>query len=607
MDTIRHRGPDDSGVHVEGTSALGFRRLSILDLTAAGHQPMLSGDGRFAMVFNGEIYNYVELRAELRALGHSFRSSGDSEVLLAAYGQWGAKCVDRLRGMFAFCIVDRTSRAVFAARDRFGIKPLYLQETAEGVLLASEIKAIRRAALREARPNVPRFAQWLADGRMDALPNSAETFLEGVEQVMPGTTLTISPTGVVSRQRYYSPDWIPETGAASADEFGALLDDAIRLHLRSDVPIGVMLSGGMDSVSLTCRFSALTGGPEARTQPIHAFCYTADEFDELSQLQDTVRATGVSQHRVSDSSAEHFWGLLPKLIWHHDEPVQGTSALVGFELYRLAASHNIRVVLSGQGADETLAGYPNYFDNLLVSLALSGRLPALLQQATIIARERKLPRTRVLWFCAQLMRGTLMRGIEPYRALSARRRTARSPGLRMLTPDITSHLAPMQALAVNARLGPTLRRSITEYPLPLYLRVEDRNSMAHSIESRVPFLDHVLVEHALQMPLEARVWDGWTKRALREAMRGRIPDSVVARRVKFGFPTGVRKWFSTSLASHLDDLVLRGAAATSGWVDVGAVRSMLAEHRAGAADHSTMLFNLAQLSVWLDWHQRGWE
>lgn len=607
LDTIRHRGPDDSGIHIESGFALGFRRLAILDLSTAGHQPMLSHDGRHAMVFNGEIYNYVELREELRSLGHCFKSSGDSEVLLAAYSQWGEACVDRLRGMFAFGVVERSTGAMFVARDRFGIKPLFMLKTADGVLFASEIKAIRKSGLQTSRPNAARFAKWLADGRMDAIPNSRETFLENIEQVMPGEALHVAPDGTVRRGQYFSPDAIPDDGCASIDDFAEKFDDAIRVHLRADVPIGVMLSGGMDSVSIACRFSALTGGPAARTQPIHAFCYAADDFDEETPLRDTIAQTGMTQHLVTDSSAERFWGLLPQLMWHHDEPVQSTSALVGFELYRLAASNGIRVVLSGQGADETLAGYPNYFDDLLVSLALRGRLPSLLKQADQLARDRKLSRNEVLWSCAKRARGTLLQGIGAYSRLSARRRTQSANGLRVLTPELTKSLAPLEPLATNARLGPSLRRSVTEYPLPMYLRVEDRNSMAHSIESRVPFLDHKLATYALRLPLEARVWDGWNKRALRFGMQGKIPESVASRRQKFGFPTGVRKWFSTSLASPLDDLVLRGAAVRSGWIDSSEVKNVLVEHRSGQKDHSTMLFNLAQLSVWLDWHARDWQ
>ncbi len=558
------------------------------------------------MVFNGEIYNYVELRAELRALGHEFRSSGDSEVLLTAYAQWGAACVDRLRGMFAFCIVDRRTGAAFIARDRFGIKPLFLYASKKGLLFASELKVIRHSGLWTEGPNLARFAEWLAVGRTDAMPESRETFLAGVEQIHAGECLTVSPEGTVTRRLYWSADNVPDDGASRTEDFDALFDDVMKLHLRADVPVGVLLSGGMDSTAITCRFSKLTGGPEGRTFPIHAFCYAGDGYDETAQLRDTIEQTKVLPHRVTDASAAHMLDSMRDFVWYQDEPVHSASALIGYELYRLAASNGIRVVLSGHGADESLAGYPSYFDSLFVSLAMQGRFPSLLSQASLLAKQNGTPVSAVLLRCARAVRGTLLSRIPAYRHQRQVRLARRDASSPLLTRDFAALITPNPLHASDTRLGPSLRQAVFRTPLPQYLRIEDRNSMAHSIESRVPFLDHRLVEFGLRLPLEAQMWDGWNKRSLRDAMRGQIPASVVDRKVKYGFPNGIRSWFSSEMLNSLQTTILEGPVSASGWVNVTEVNRVLQEQRLGADDHSQTIFNLVQLSSWLDLNSNAW-
>src|SRR5215207_7648778 len=299
IDTIAHRGPDDHGILIDGRAALGFRRLSILDLSQAGHQPMTSRDGTLSMVFNGEIYNYLELRTELLALGHRFVSSGDTEVLLAAYAQWGRRCVDRLVGMYAFCVIDRRTSTMFVARDRLGIKPLYVVSHPRGVLFASELKAIRRSGLWGGALNVSRFAQFLSAGRTEEVPDDEATYLEGVQQILPGHSCTLRFDGTRVDEQYWTPPREEEhTREDAVPRFLATFDDAMRLHMRSDVPVGVMLSGGMDSVSIACTMAQLAG--TARTgQALHAFCYMSEDFDETRQLEDTIAQTGATMHRVA--------------------------------------------------------------------------------------------------------------------------------------------------------------------------------------------------------------------------------------------------------------------------------------------------------------------
>ena len=607
IDTIAHRGPDDHGILVDGRAALGFRRLSILDLSQAGHQPMTSRDGTLSMVFNGEIYNYVELRAELEALGHRFVSSGDTEVLLASYAQWGRRCVDRLVGMYAFCIIDRRTSTMFVARDRLGIKPLYVVSHPRGVLFASELKAIRRSGLWGGGLNTARFAQFLSFGRTEEVPDDADTYLDGVQQILPGHSCTLRFDGTRTDERYWSPPHHEEdAGPDVVPRFLALFDDAMKLHMRSDVPVGVMLSGGMDSVSIACTMARLAD-TSGTGQALHAFCYTSEDFDESRQLEDTIAQIGATMHRVATVEADSFWSRLREAIWYHDEPVHSPSVLMGFELYRLAAANGIRVVLSGQGADETIGGYHYLFDHMLVTEALRGRLPTLLAQAKFVAESSGRSERDVLMRCARMVRAHLMSSLASYRSASAGRRLLEGRGRAFLAPELRALAAPAPDLPPGQTLSVALERAIRQTPLPHYLRAEDRNSMAHSVESRVPFLDHRLVEHALKLPARWKMSDGWNKRVLREAMAGRIPDSVRLRRQKFGFPTSSKRWFAGPLADGMRDIVRGGAAMRSGWFDQVAVERELERHVRGETDASNLLFNVAQLDSWLEWHEAGWE
>jgi len=603
IDTLAHRGPDDRGVLMDGRVALGFRRLSILDLTPAGHQPMTSHDGTLSLVFNGEIYNYLELRAELQALGHRFVSTGDTEVLLAAYAQWGRRCLDRLVGMFAFCIIDRRTSTMFVARDRLGIKPLYVVRHPRGVLFASELKAIRRSGLWNGRLNTARFAQFLAYGRPEGVPDDAETYLDGVEQILPGHSCTLRFDGTRVDECYWAPSHHEERERGDVvSRFLAMFDDSMKLHMRSDLPVGVMLSGGTDSVSIACTMAQLGGG-----QTLHAFCYLSEDHDESLQLGETIALTGATMHRVAPVEAETFWARLREAIWYHDEPVHSPSVLMGFELYRLAAANGIRVVLSGQGADETIAGYEYFFDHLLVTEALRGRLPTLLAQAEKVADVRGTSRGYMLMRCARLARSHLLSHIRAYPRFTAARRLAEGRGRPFLAPEFLALAAPAVEAPAGQTLGIALERAVRRSPLPHYLRVEDRNSMAHSVESRVPFLDHRLVELAMALPANWKMFDGWNKRVLREAMRGRIPASVRLRRQKFGFPTSAKRWFAGPLADGMRAIVHDGSAMRSGWFDQTAVARELERHVRGETDATNLLFNVAQLNAWFDWHAADWD
>ncbi|MCC6242654.1 MAG: asparagine synthase (glutamine-hydrolyzing), partial [Gemmatimonadaceae bacterium] len=551
-DVIAHRGPDDSGIWRGDQVAVGFRRLAILDLSDDSHQPMTREDERFVLVFNGEIYNYIELRRELTALGHQFETSGDSEVLLASYRAWGEACVERLVGMFAFCIVDRVQQRLFLARDRFGIKPLYYVQSPRGVLFASEIKSIRASGLWNGQLNEARFANFLVAGRTEAVQETEDTYLAGVRQLLPGEVCTVTFGGTLTRRSYIRADPLPSVDDAHVvDGFAERFDDSIRLHLRADVPVGVLLSGGMDSVSIACSMSALLRTSGAVT-PLHAFCYLSPDFDESKQITDVQRTTGAIVHRLEDLGAREVWSRMNDVMWHHDEPVHSASVLMGFELYRFAAREGIRVVLSGQGADETQGGYYHFVENLLVTLALQGRLPSLLHQASAFAEITGQSRAASLSQCARLVRAHVAGSFASYRRIAAGRRLQEGLGLAYLVPDFASRARAIADENGGQDLTSALQRATTRSPLPHYLRAEDRNSMAHSVEARVPFLDHRLVQFVSALPAQWKMWNGWNKRVMREAMTNRIPDSVRTRRQKFGFSTSVSRWLQHDLATSME-------------------------------------------------------
>jgi asparagine synthase (glutamine-hydrolysing) len=369
LEAIEHRGPDDSGIHLQGPVAFGFRRLSILDLSSAGHQPMQAADGKVTIVFNGEIYNYLEVRAELQALGHVFRSHGDTEVLLNAYLQWGRDCVGRLNGMWAFLIDDARTGLLFGSRDRFGIKPLYRLRTESQTAFASEIKAFKAAGLTACRPDLRTVANFLLECRLD---RDASTFYADIEAIPPAHCFELDRQGRFRQWRY----WDLATSAAQiegdpAEAFAALFEDAVRLHMRSDVPVSVHLSGGLDSTAIACasaRVRQVAGASGALT----TFSYSDAFFDETRYIAATIAQTR-AEITTLRSSPRQLWDLLPEVLRAQDEPFHSLTPVVGYLLMRMTAASGVKVVLNGQGADETLGGYPSFFRNYWHTLLSSGR------------------------------------------------------------------------------------------------------------------------------------------------------------------------------------------------------------------------------------------
>ena len=590
-DAIRHRGPDDSGILVEGPVALGFRRLSILDLSPAGHQPMQAADGQVSIVFNGEIYNYLELREQLVTLGHSFRSSGDSEVLLHAYLQWGRDCVTRFNGMWAFVINDSRTGTMFGSRDRFGVKPLFRCATTTAVAFASEIKAILAGGLVRAQPQATVVANYLADNRLD---DSADTFFEGIVHVPAAHCFELDRAGRYRQWRYWSVDAAPQSPADPAAAFADIFEDAVRLHMRSDVPVAVHLSGGLDSTAIACA-SVRVRREAGATGALAAFCYMDSRFDEQVYINATLQQTGAAMSPLQCTPQE-LWDTLPLALRAHDEPMHSMTALVGFQLMRLTAQHGIKVVLNGQGADETLAGYGSYFHNYWQSLLERRAFGDLISELKVWsgAHEATLMPTLVGVLRRHLQAG--LRRFGPYRRASESRWHGRMGQQDWLAPAVRDAATPPQFSEQN--LDAALSWSVQRDPLPIYLRVEDRNSSAHSIEGRVPFLDHRLVALAFSLAPEWHMRGTLNKFVLREAMRGRIPEVVRARGDKMGFPTAAAEWLRAELYEPAREIVTDPQFRQSGAVDATRVATMLDAHRAGQGDYASEVFRAVQWFLW---------
>ena len=530
----RHRGPDASGLQHFGPCAVASQRLSILDVSPLGHMPMLSDDGRLALVQNGEIYNYVELRAELRGHGHVFRSDGDTEVILRAFEQWGPSCVERFVGMWAFALYDLDARTLHLSRDRLGVKPLYVHQTHERLVFASEIKAIvtyLRQSGEPVRANPASIATYTATGLVDGL---RDTFFEGIGRFPAATNLRIKSDGHAQSTTYW--DLPSRATALSASLNGQraapwpalhdTLDEAVRVHLRSDVPLGVCLSGGLDS-------SAIVGLASRHVERVKTFTVYFDDgpdYDERQHAHPIVERFGAEAFERCIEPTD-LLGTLEQIVWHLDEPSLALGVYPQWHVMALARDTGVKVVLDGQGGDEVFAGYNNYAPQHLYGLLGTNPLQVPFEVAAI-GRLTGWPQARSAARSALAMR--LRRPVVPS--------VETKPDAALLVPEL-------RALADLAhdewRLWPrvfdgwltnVLYWELTRTRLPALLRYEDRLSMAFSIESRVPFLDHRLVELAFSLPDEVKRHAGWSKYGLRRALDGVLPPSVVWRRDKKGFP-----------------------------------------------------------------------
>ena len=603
-DRIAHRGPDGAGLYLGPGVGLAHRRLSIVDL-AQGQQPMYSHDRRFVIVYNGEVFNHPTLKAELETSGVRYRTRSDTETVLHLYERLGERAVERMRGMFALAIWDSLERRLFLARDRYGVKPLYYVHRPDGTLIfGSEIKALLPAL--GGRPDLNREA--LPDFLANHAPSGDATLFIGIMRLAPGHSLTWQDGRINIRQYWDVPvansSAAPPQGSraerALIDEFRERFTEAGRLRLMSDVPLGMFLSGGIDSAAITSAMATLV------KEPIRTFsvAFAEREANELEYAR-LVATAYRTEHRETVVSPAEFFAELPRLVWHEDEPIAHPSSVALYFVSRLAARH-VKVVLTGEGSDETLAGYNRYrvteynarlgalYRRCVPRFARSGLRRALEGLPATFRLRQRASRTF-------LMRGADLDELyfDNFAVFGrAAQRELLSPELRAQLAAVDPYAAYHSALSrVSGKplLSQLLYADVKTYLHELLMK-QDQMSMAASIESRVPFLDHPLTEWVAALPQTMKLRGMTTKWILREAMQGRLPAPILERR-KMGFPVPVGSWLRGPWRPLLSEYLSGSRARARGFFEASAVERLVGEHIRGV-NHGERLWALLTFEIW---------
>jgi len=601
---IVHRGPDDDGIYVQGRVGLGMRRLSIVDL-ATGHQPISNEDGTVWIVFNGEIYNHLAVREQLQARGHRYATNSDTETVVHAYEEYGRDCVHHLRGMFAFAIWDTRQRRLFIARDRLGIKPLYYRITLENFLFGSEVKAIL------AYPGVhPAFhraglPEYLAFGYL----SGEETLYAGISKLMPGHTLELEEDATLRIQSYWD---LPQHEQDKVEDkpesyyiqsYRELLEEAVSSHLMSDVPLGVFLSGGIDSSVVAALMTKI------RRAPVETFSvgYEEETYSELSYARQVARHLNSVHHEVRLGQQE-FFDLLPKLIWHEDEPIVWPSSVALYCVARLARDR-VKVVLTGEGSDETLAGYSRYaftLKNISMNRVYKNIFPRVIRrsiQRSIAGSpwmhatlRRKLSHTFLAHdvdSCSSFYFDNFFSAFsEKDQADLLSEDFIRESRAGAAYENVLEYWEHSSGELVQRLLYTDIKTYLVEL-----LMKQDNMSMAVSIESRVPFLDHVLVEFASRIPQRHLIKGLAGKRILKKGVEDLLPHSILYR-PKLGFPTPWSSWLAGPQLNVIQDMLLEPRTLNRGLFKRAAVERLFNEHRAHYRDHYDRIWRLLNLELW---------
>lgn len=582
-DVMPYRGPDDSGHWIAGNVGLGHRRLSIIDL-GGGHQPMADVSAALWIVFNGEIYNYRQVREDLIAKGYTFQTQSDTEVILQAYAAMGERCVTALNGMFAFAIWDTRQRTLFIARDRMGVKPLYYAERPDAFVFGSEIKALFASRLVEATARADAFAEYLLFRQVAG----SDTLFHGVKSLPPGCTMMVRD-GAVRISRYWSPRPAAERPSITYDEAKAqltnLLEDSVRLRLISDVPVGTFCSGGIDSSLVTALAAKL------KPEPVNTFSVGFDEedFDESAYATMVSQQCGTIHHELRVGNVKYA-ELFPKMVWHNDEPLDFANSVHIFALSELA-KRQVTVVLTGEGSDELFAGYPRY---RIPDMAKSyRRVPAPVRRALgLLVKDHRL---------AKLDRYTVC---TPTEAMLYNSSYLRPSVVREAYPRLNGYVLPFRTSCLGGQEGLNLdsvaRVSLLDQEtfLVSILHRQDKMSMAAAIESRVPFMDYRIVEFANRLPTKYKIRNGTGKAIVKDVARSVLPAAVVDRR-KSGFGVPLARWFRSDegLGEQIRALPESSGADV---FDRAVLRRVIAEHMRGTRDHSELLWTALNLATWRD-------
>ncbi len=617
---IRHRGPDSEGYLLLDTSSgacglrngpdtaagiaypsiaepvafapdlvFGHRRLSILDLTPKGHEPMaLAGRDDLWITFNGELYNYLEVRAELQARGRVFTTECDVEVLLHAYDEWGVACLDRFLGMFAFALWDQRQRRLWCARDRFGIKPFYYAVSEDCFSFASELKAFPILAPQACEPDL---AQIFWAIQFSATVNPPETVFEGVRE-LPGGSMLLVEGGVVGEPQAWYTLSLERARAAydyadPAAEFLRLMRDSVRLHLRSDVPVGTCLSGGLDSSTIVALATAALDGGRMNSFSV---IYPVKGYDESRFVDLVADRFQTIKHTATPQPEADFLGQLGQMVWHQDMPVMAAGVVSQNAVMRLAAG-NVTVLLDGQGGDELMGGYLSHAVYYYKTLwrEQPARWAAGFPAFAFQVWQRYLPGFTFREFLARTQ-NVLRHGRDRVRflrpepeRLAYAREARRAPGHLPGADTLNNHLY----------------RAVVSLSIPTLLHYEDRSSMTYSIEARVPFLDHRLVEFSLGIPADLKIRGGEGKHIMRRAVEGILPREVAYRKDKLGYPTPFAAWSRTILRDSIDAL-LEERVLKRDWYDAAQVRALWRRHLAGEINADRLIHNLVTTELWFD-------
>ncbi|HEQ97987.1 MAG TPA: asparagine synthase (glutamine-hydrolyzing) [candidate division Zixibacteria bacterium] len=599
-DTLRHRGPDDSGEYVNGNLGFGFRRLSIIDLVG-GHQPMSNDDGSIWIVYNGEIYNHLELRKTLQGKGYKYRTNCDTEGVIHAYEEYGRDCVHHLRGMFAFMIYDLNRNRLFAARDRLGIKPLYYYDCRDHLSFGSEIKALL------AFDEIPRELNHDSLAEQMALKYTLDdqTLFKGIKKLLPGHTLTFE-NGATEIRQYWDLDYQNVDPEKSEQwyvrRFTELFDECVRMHLMSDVPLGMFLSGGIDSSAIAARVSRML------EQPIRTFSAAFKEraFNELEYSRLSAEQCGAERHEIT-ISPEQFFSDLPHMIYHEDEPIAHPSSVALYFAAKLARDH-VKVVLTGEGSDELLAGYERYYQTLynlragkILGLPVLNSVRKYLFRPFLDFLPDKFPyKNKALRTTVYLDDDLDTIFLDNYSTFS--RHVQKSLYSRGMLDgfDFEKLYHNYHSICGNCNSGHLLNKmlyaDIKTYLLELLMK-QDQMSMAASIESRVPFLDHKLVEFAAALPISMKLKGFDTKRILRMAMKERVPAPILSRSKK-GFPVPIEKWFRYDYKHIVTDILFDQRTRKRGIFNQKTVEQIVGKHQTGEKNYSDQIWTLINFELW---------
>ena len=590
INAMKHRGPNDNGTFFEDGIGLGFVRLSIIDLSPAGHQPMFSNDERYVIIFNGEIFNYVELREELISKGHQFRTKTDTEVLITSYVEWGENMLHRLNGMWAFVIYDRQEKTIFGSRDRYGKKPFYYCLDGNRLLFGSEIPSLLNVLGRKPTANKDALFDFLIFNRTD---QNEETFFSEIKKLNHGHAIKINlkeagrdPRQAISIWKWYDLRKELREPFKDPEEFRDMFAKSVGIRLRSDVPIGVCLSGGLDSSSIV---STMIKDFDKRDVHTFSAVYGEGQFGDESKFIHLYKDELPNMHYIVPDD-KTIMADIPAMVRAHAEPIASTGPYAQYKVMELAKEH-VTVTLDGQGADEMLAGYHYFFGFHFKNLLLKGKLGTMTSEMVSYYNKHRSMLGLISFILFMLPAGVRAR--------------ARALEKGYIDEEFYSaHSVNTNSIAGELYGSATLQDALInhfEYKLEHLLKWEDRNSMWFSLEARVPFLDHRLVERTISMPDDMIIRDGMTKFVLREAMNGRLPEPIRTRRDKIGFGTPHDVWFRTpAFQGYIKGIIYSPSFASRGLLDVKKVQAMYEQRLRNEGNHGKEIWKWIHLENWFN-------